>query len=353
MPPYHEPPEAAQPQRRRYRDAVHALVDRLHTEAEADRRRWFGLDVASPDALRADQQRHREQLAALMGWPLQAGPPRRPTVLASDHLGDDEDAAIHRLTLDVLPDHGGLPLIGLLLLPHRPGPHALCISQHGGAGTAELCSGLYARGSANYNDQSRRLVRRGFAVFAPQLMLWDIDKYGDPHDRQAINLRLMQLGSSIAAVELHALRCAIDALTARPDIRADGVGMAGLSYGGFYTLMAAALEPRIAAAFVSCIFHDGRRSGFNDMAWPDSIRRYGFAEIAALVAPRPLYVEHGRTDDIIAMDVRGTEAVAADAADYYRRAGAADRFVFHVHPGWHETDPADDWLAFLARQLNP
>jgi len=38
----------------------------------------------------------------------------------------------------------------------------------------------------------------------------------------------------------------------------------------------------------------GRDELLGCMARPDSVRRFGFAEIAALIAPRPLHVEHDR-----------------------------------------------------------
>jgi len=336
---YHESPDVPQPHRRRYRDAIHALVDQRFDEQVAEREAAFDPSTA-----------RRDDLLACMGWPLHDGPARNAKLIEATHLADDDDGSIHRLIFDVLPGHGSLPLAGLLLLPHRPGPHALCLSQHGGDGTAELCSGLYQTGSSNYNDQSRRLVRRGYAVFAPQLLLWKA-AYGDEHDRQAVNQRLNQLDGSIAAVEVFAIRSAIDRLLERPDIDGDRLAMMGLSYGGFYTLVTTAVDPRVQAAVVSCIFHDGRTRRQMDMAWPNSVRRFGFAEIAALIAPRPLYVEHGRTDSVIDMTTRGAEAVAARTAAYFQQLGAGDRFTFHIHDGWHETDPADHWLNFLERHV--
>jgi dienelactone hydrolase len=332
----------AQPLRRNQREAVHRLMKRRFDEAVAERQAAFDPARARPD-----------QLAKVIGWPLHDGPPRDARLIDSTHLGDDADASIHRLIFDILPNHGSLPMHGLLMLPHAPGPHALCISQHGGGGTPELCSGLLESGSANYNDQSRRLIRRGYAVFAPQLMMWNADQFGEPHEREAVDQRLKQLNSSIAGIEVFAISSMLDRLLGRDDIDPARVAMMGLSYGGFYTLVTAAMDARIKAAAISCIFHDGDVMRFADQAWPDSVRRFGFAEIAALIAPRPLYIEHGRLDDVLPFQARRTEAVATQVGKYYSALGAADRFTFHVHEASHETDQDDGWLDFLCDAVRP
>lgn len=317
-------------------------MERRFDEAVAQRQATFDPTTVTPN-----------QLAEVMGWPLHEGPARNAQLIDATHLGDDADASIHRLVFDIMPDHGSLPMHGLLMLPHNPGPHAMCISQHGGGGTPELCSGLLESGSANYNDQSRRLIRRGYAVFAPQLMMWNADQFGEEHQRQEINQRFNQLGSSMAAIEVFAISSMLDRLIERDDIDPERLAMMGLSYGGFYTLVTAAMDARIKAAAISCIFHDGDVMRFADQAWPDSVRRFGFAEIAALIAPRPLCIEHGRLDDVVPLEASRTETVAAQVGEYYAALGAADRFTFHVHENSHETDQDDGWLDFLCDAVRP
>ena len=78
---------------------------------------------------------------------------------------------------------------------------------------------------------------------------------------------------------------------AREDIDGDRIGMIGLSYGGFYTLFAAALDVRIGAAVSSCFFNNRKMYDFVDWVWFNAANQFMDAEVGALVCPRPLYVE--------------------------------------------------------------
>ncbi len=80
--------------------------------------------------------------------------------MAKDDLGH-----IERIWIEVF---SGLQSYGLLFVPHGAGMHPLVISQHGGLGTPELTAGFF--GSANYSDMTRRVLRRGAVVFAPQAL---------------------------------------------------------------------------------------------------------------------------------------------------------------------------------------
>ena len=45
-----------------------------------------------------------------------------------------------------------------------------------------------------------------------------------------------------AALDIHQIRRSLDALSGREEIDASRIGMMGLSWGGFYTLVTAAIE---------------------------------------------------------------------------------------------------------------
>ena len=75
-------------------------------------------------------------------------------------------------------------------------------------------------------------------------------------------------------------------------------GMVGLSYGGFYTLFAAAVDTRIKSA-ISCAFFNTRdKYPWNDWTWFGAAEKFDDAEIAALVYPRKLCLQIGTKDEL-------------------------------------------------------
>jgi len=122
-------------------------------------------------------------------------------------------------------------------------------------------------------------------------------------------------------------------------------GVIGLSWGSFYALVTAALEPRIRVTLASGFFNDRYMYDRANAVWFDSGNRFLDAEIAALVWPRPLYVEVGQADDLF--DVQFARPAASQVAACYERLGMADRFRYQQHPGGHECARSDDGLEFV------
>ena len=340
---YREPLDAGSPHRAAHLAQVKKLVRREQRRADARRRRFFRPDTSSVEAYAADIERYREQFKTMLGWPLTEpkpadAPPARVERVARDDLG-----TIDRVWIETLP---GLETYGLLFRPKGRGRRPLVISQHGGGGTPELCSDFF--GSANYNDMTRRVLRRGSVVFAPQLLLWSED-LGPAHTRQQIDLHLKQLGGSVTALELRELERCIDWLTARPDVDAGRVGMIGLSYGGFYTLFAAAVDTRIKAAVSSCFFNDRKVHAWADWVWPGSAHTFLDAEVAGLICPRALHIEVGVGDEMFAF--RDARREAARVQRLYDTLGIPRFMGYKEHAGGHELDVEDDGIEFLCRHL--
>jgi hypothetical protein len=245
--------------------------------------------------------------------------------------------------IETLPD---LQTYGLLFVPPGPGPFPLVIAQHGGLGTPELCSGFF--GPSNYNDMTRRVLRRKCVVFAPQLLRWD-PQYGEQPDVAELDRQLKQLGGSVAALEiLGILRC-LDHLTTREIIDPARVGMIGLSYGGFHTLFAAALDTRIRASLSSCFFSNRYKYAFSDWVWFDAANRFFDVEVAGLICPRPLYIEVALEDELF--DPRYARPEASKIQSLYTSLRVPERFRYKEHPGVHELDRADDGINFLCYHL--
>jgi dienelactone hydrolase len=213
-------------------------------------------------------------------------------------------------------------------------------------GTMDLISGL--RGdSANYNDIVDRLRRRNVAVCVPQLMLWGQNV--DPPVDHLLDRRFRHLGGSLASLELLRLRRIIDCLAILPEIDSTRIGMAGLSYGGMFTLYLAALDPRVKSALVSCFFNDRFRYNWEDMVWSGAANHYLDPEVAAMVCPRPLWIENGLRDDVF--EIGRVADLADEVAARYDALGLGDRFHYAEWNMGHEFHSGDDGIDFLLNGL--
>ena len=339
---YTEDVKESQVYKEQYLSGLEGLLERRRRDL--DRQRTIHM---SPEALANDPERYRRAFVSMLGWPLTEyrWDPQLP--VRQTFVGEDEEKRIYRLQLEVLE---GLWFYGLFLLPKGlSGSKPLVISQHGGLGTPELCANFYGD-SANYNDMTRRVLRRGAAVFSPQMLLWNKETFGVDYDRQQLDAAFKQVGGSITAVEVLAIRRSLDWLLEQEfeDFRADPqrVGMIGLSYGGFYTLFTAAAEPRIASAYASGFFNNRYRPrNSSDWIWQDAASCFFDAEVAALIAPRPLYLEVGDRDELF--NYRDSQPEFARLLPYYQAQNAQDQVRLSIFHGIHELDKADDGIDFL------
>jgi dienelactone hydrolase len=157
----------------------------------------------------------------------------------------------------------------------------------------------------------------------------------------------------------------VDYLQTRDDVDKDRIGLIGFSKGGIETYLTAAVDPRIAVA-VPCIGLQSFRWALENNAWKprvgtisdafkavakdsgvqepnaDFVRKFygrlvpGIADkfdgpaMAPLIAPRPLMVINGDSDDKTPLDGLKLCTDAAQAA--YHAAGADDHFLIRIQP---------------------
>lgn len=343
MPLYKELEDAGNAHRNKFLDQFESWLDRQFDEAEIRRAEFFSPNFKSLEAYTASLESYRERLKAMLGWPLTLADAPAPSSVKTDSVAQDDLGSIERVWVEVFPS---LSLYGMLFVPPGDGPRPLVISQHGGSGAPELTAGFF--GYANYNDMTRRILRRGAVVFAPQLFRW-AERFGRRPDIVELDRQMRQLGGSLAAFEIYALRRVIDYLVARDEIDPDRVGMVGLSYGGFFTFFTAAVDTRIQVALSSCFFNDRRQYGRRDWGYFNAANTFFDAEIAGLICPRALYVEVGQNDELL--DVVYARPHAPKAKRFYANLGVPERFVYHEHPGRHEFDTEELGLDFVARHL--
>lgn len=320
---FREPIENSRATKTQYRDEMDALICRREEEM-AEARRIACRDIFT------NGEAHRKKFCAMLGWPLTETEKRTLPAATSEKLGEEGDYEISRMQIEVLH---GFHLTGIFLRYMPEDNRPLVISQHGGLGTPEFINGFYDGNTANYNDMTDRLLPHRVHVFCPQLLLWNMETYGENYDRKAVDARLKRVGSSVTAVEVYAIMRALDWFENR--FPTSPFGMIGLSCGGFYTLFAAAADTRIRSA-VSCSFFSARKDyPWTDWTWTDAASLYDDAEIACLAYPRRLCVQMGDNDNLFAIEP--TRAEAERVAQYIRDAGVnEDWFDCVIFNGVHE-----------------
>ena len=221
------------------------------------------------------------------------------------------------------------------------------IGLHGGGGTAEMVSSLHLD-SANYRHLVRRATDRGANVFAPQLYLWEVEKYGNNYDRMKTDGKCRQLGGSITALELQILQGCIDYFLAN-GMNKEQVGVVGLSYGGMYALYLSAIDTRIKACYSSNWLCESFVLTMPDWSFLNADNSFSVEETAGLVSPRALVVGIGDKDELFPFNQ--TEEVCLKVSKYYEALKREDNFKLVIFDGEHELDKKDEEFDFFFLKL--
>ena len=283
---YCENIEASKKCKEKYADGLNSLI-LTRQEQLAQKRTLYCKDIFS------DTEKYRNDLKKMLGWPLIDYSDLELPNVKSTKLAEEDGFTIYRMQFEILD---GVEMAGLYFEMNGAEKKPLILVQHGGYGTPELISGLYDGNTSNYNHMLERVIKLGVHAFAPQLLIWEREKYGVTYDRANIDARLKRVGSSITAVELYGLIRILDYFETKDNV--SNFGMVGLSYGGFYTLYLSAIDTRIKSA-ISCAYYNTRDAyPWNDWTWLRSAEQFDDAEVAALVYPRKLCIELGTNDEV-------------------------------------------------------
>ena len=294
---------------------------------------------------------YRKKLAESFGYP----PPlaRRGSEPRIVMAGRDSVCTLYRVWIRVAE---GIEAYGLYMLPHDiEGKTPLLICQHGGGGNPEAICDLDTR--INYRSFGHEAVKRGYIVWAPGLVMrcgYASDPPIEGAERDLLDRGLKLVGTSIIGVELQMIIESTKTLIRyRPEIDPDRIGMTGLSWGGFYTLHAAALCPEIKVAVPSASFrgHEAILSRIDDPENPSTrydFQMFGNAQVAGMVCPRPLMIQMGTRDTLFDLESVGREV--KKAAEIYNRLGVGELFEYSEHPGGHVFEN-ESIFAFFKKHL--
>jgi len=123
----------------------------------------------------------------------------------------------------------------------------------------------------------------------------------------------------------------------------------GNSGGGTISYFAACMEPRISIAMPSCYVCSFRHSITRidhcaDNYIPGFLRWFELADIACLIAPRPLVIVAGESDTIF--PIAGVHEAYGQIREIYSAAGGADRCRLVVGSGGHQFYARESWPNF-------
>lgn len=335
-------------------DQVDAYLQTLRRAS--DTHKLLGsLDFSSKDAYARSTEVLRARLRASLHYPPPGFDPASAPKAEETPLGEDDVGTYAELRIPVLP---GVQSTGLLVRPktaHKGDRLPLVIAAAGRGGMPSASADgklIVVRHSPR--DIAWEALQHGYAVWMPTFI-----HYGRAGDdlRDRLTVRAWAADTSLPAIEMAKIVKAIDMFAKRPDIDAERIAMVGLSYGGFYTLYTAALEPRIRVAVVAAYFNDREEVlnasepyGFLDWRFPGSLSIWRDPAVVAMVAPRPLLVQSGNQDQLF--PITGARRAAPEAASFYARQGAADRFRFMEFVGRHDLD-GDEAVRFIDQHLPP
>jgi dienelactone hydrolase len=313
--------------------------------------------------------------SALLGL---LGPFPEDRVALDPQVISEEDCGSYvrrKITIRVQPDDR---MPAYLLIPKKavdPAAAIICFYGTTGGAGKDTTVGISGRrpGDPPHSNLSFAidLVRAGFVAMAPDY-LRDGERIhpGDaPYDTTRFYSRFPNW--SVHGKDVWDTMRAIDYLQSLDVVDGERIGMMGHSYGGHSTIFAAALEPRIRAAVangpVSAFREHGMhwavpRGAGNSQSLP-AMRPYilhperplpvTFAEITALIAPRPLWVGQavGERRPLSEQNYGFVRRV-------YETGGAADRVRFTWYAGDHDFPPparaaAVHWFQRWLSDLRP
>lgn len=321
----------------------------------------LGFDARTPAEARSWQSRLRRRLIQLQGGFLARKCDLAPQVIGRGQMGGYSREEI------VFWSRPGLRVCGYFLLPagfRAPGPAILCLHGHGRG--ADDIVGIEPDGrqrtewSGYQKDFALQAVAHGCAALAIEQL-----GFGRRRDERARKAgpgksscspaagAALLLGETMIGWRTYDAVRAVDYLLTRPEVDASRIGVLGISGGGTTALHVAAVDTRIALAYVSGYFSTYRDTLFSlpncICDYIPTILRYAeMYDVAGLIAPRPFFAESGDADPLA--PVPATRKAFARLREIYRAFEAQDRVALHIFRGDHQFDGTRGWR-FVKRHL--
>ena len=209
-------------------------------------------------------------------------------------------------------------------------PAALCI--HGHHSTKETVAGVEP---SPYNvTYGYTLVKKNYIVLVPDIRYsQDIKGIED-----MMGLNLIMVGKSLTGERIKDLLKCVAFLEEHPQVDPDGIGVVGWSMGGGLALYLSAIDTRVKLAYVSCYFGSFEQTVMAMRQSTDNyvpgIKNFGeLYDVAGLIAPRPLFVEHSTKDREFPVEV--VKMAFEIVKNKYVKMGEPDKIALVIKEGGH------------------
>jgi dienelactone hydrolase len=335
-------------------DQLVAFTQKVLRDSEERRNEsvWSKLDTSSLDKYQASTEPLRKRL-----WEDVIGklpPPTMPANPRTREAYDEPKWKGYHVMLDVYPD---VFASGVLLIPKdlKPGERrAVVVCQHGLEGhPADVVDPK--KPGRPYHAFGAQLADRGYIVYAPQNPYVGGDKF------RVLQRKANPLGLSLFSFIVRQHEQTLEWLATLPFVDSKRIAFYGLSYGGKTAMRVPALLDRYCLSICSGDFNEwiyknasydfrGSYIYSNEYEMPEFNlgNTFNYAEMAALIAPRPFMVERGH-DDGVGVD----EWVAYEYAKVrrlYAKLKIPERTAIEFFSGVHEINGRGTF-EFLDRHL--
>lgn len=332
--------------------SMDAMLKQLYEQAERNRKRANDTAASLAEKRAILQSKLRLALGELPDrhYPLNARVIDRTSY--SDYL-------MERITYSTM-ESVEVP-VWVLIPKDESGPLPAVLACHGHGNGMRDAIGLDEEGRelddpGIYNRFAVQLVRQGMIVVIPEIMGFGVRRLAKDMEADrignscaALSSQLLMFGRTLAGMRVYEAIRALDYTQSRPDVDANRMGVFGFSGGGLIGAYASALDERVKAT-VLCGWVNTFQGSILAMRHcidnylPGILPDAEQPELAALIAPRALFVESGEFDPIF--PVSHTRDAVSVLEQTYAMWGAADRFGADIHPGKHEISGkmSVDWL---------
>jgi dienelactone hydrolase len=265
-------------------------------QARERRESLWKRDFSSAEAYDKSMASYREKFRTIIGVVDQRVPATRFEYTEHSPLVTNEFYSVHPIRWAVLP---GMTAEGLILDPIGK-PHGVVIAIPDSRWSpAEFCGAIHEHLKV-VSDLPHLLASNGFRVVIPTLISRDDEFAGNPEiamtnqtNREWVYRSAFEVGRHVLGYEVQKVLAAVDLLQADKASSSLPIGVAGVGDGGQIAFYSAAMDPRIDAVLVSGYFRP------REAVWQEPIDRnvwnflteFGDAEIAGMIAPRPLVIE--------------------------------------------------------------
>lgn len=278
---------------------------------------------------------YRKQLFEMLG--LSPLPPKTDLKPEITNSLTSDGFIVENITFQSRP---GLYVTGNLYRPLKQEgkvPAILYVCGHGGVKK----NGIIYGNKVHYQHHGEWFARNGYVCLTiDTLQLGEIEGLHHGTYREGMWWWLSR-GYTPAGVEAWNCIRALDYLQSRPEVDGGKLGVTGRSGGGAYSWWIAALDERIKAAVpVAGITNlknhviDGAVEGHCDCMFMVNTYQWDYAQVAALVAPRPLLISNTDKDSIFPLD--GVVDVYNKTMKIYELYGVPENLGLQITEGPHK-----------------